>query len=199
MKKQKTKANFQTDALNLAYYLTTNFPALTENIPQVNTKYVVGRKLQSYLEQNKHRIAENNLRGVVAVKDVWRNSTGGRIHLVPALDGPLGEAFEPRVVELPIDYEDKHAYFLEAVAAASNTTPPWAGNIHFHPMLCKLRGFQPATLLHSIQKEHGFQNEIQQLADAKLYILMPMAGQPYWRPANAEIIYNLFVKKADKK
>ncbi len=195
---QKAKTHLDTHALELAVYLWNNFESTRHVKPVLTYKSELAKKIQNYLDENAKRISENTLLGIIAVQDIFRNATGGRIHMIAGMRGPLVEAFQEQAVQHPIDYEDKHKCLIQAVESTSGVKGPEPGNDHFHPLNCILRGIQPATLFEFIRKEHGFQNELQQVAPSRLFVLKIGGHGYFWDQANAEVVYNLFCLKTDK-
>lgn len=178
----KAKTKSETEGLELAVFLTNNFAALAEVDVDLAPKTTVGRKVQQYLDHHAGRRHENRLRGIVCVRDIFRNSTGGRVHLVAGLEGPIGEAVSAEVIGQPIDYEAKHKYLRKLAEQAAESKAPKAGNIHFHILPCAKRRVTPATILSLIRRDHGMQNDLQQIADSKFYVLVNLPNKPFWRP-----------------
>lgn len=190
-KKYRTKTNFDTDALNLAVWLTKNFSCLEEQPVDLEPKSHVQKKIQKYLDRHIGRMEENRLHAIIAARDVYRKAHGGRIHLLAGLEGPIVDAIMPQVISEPIDYEAKHKYLVKAVEKASETKAPKVGNIHFHLFRCRLSTVLPATLLQFLRTEHGYQNELHQISDFRFYLFNEV--KPCWVPnVNAEMINNLF-------
>ena len=194
MKIPKTKTNFSTDALNLANYLYINFVLLKDHQIDLDPKTSLLKKIQIYLDKNKERIHHNNLLGIIGVHDNFRNHTGGRIHLVVGLQGPLVEAIQRQVVPQPIDYESKSKLLIKALENVSGSKAPKVGNIHFHLFLSNGRSVTPKVLLDFIRDEHGHQNDLQHIADAHMYkFAINTKGEAVWEPnVNSEVIADLF-------
>lgn len=192
-KSKKAKTNFETDALNLAVYLDSNFKSLQEKAVDLIPKNELAKKIQKYLNDHADRIDDNELLGIIGIHDVYRNHTGGRIHLIIGLRGPLVESVQPKVVSQPIDYEYKNKLLIKAVQITSDTQAPKVGNIHFHLFHCSGRNVSPRTLLEFIRSEHGYQNDLQQIADSRMSVLVNLKGKPYWRPnVNADMVQTIF-------
>jgi hypothetical protein len=184
----KEQTRLDSEGVALASFIHTNFSALRKNFIDLEPKQTLGRVVQAYIDANKIRIADNYLTGIIAISDVWRHATGGRIHLVAGMLGPIVESLHPPAVKQPIDYEVKSRLLLKAIAQASGLAPPFAGKIHVHLWHATKTRVQMSDLLEFLRREHGFQNDLQQLADVKPYFFMGLSGQPYWRPANNEIV-----------
>lgn len=193
MKVTKTKTRFDIEALNLAVYLDSHFHFLQEKTIDLTPKNTLAKKIQSYLDKKHDRIEDNKLLGIIGIHDNFRNHTGGRIHLIAGMQGPLIESIQKQVVEHPIDYEIKHKLLVKAVQIASGVKAPKVGNIHFHLFHCNTVKVKPGTLLELIRKDHGFQNDVQQIATSSLYIMMNLRNKPYWRPnVDTEMVDTLF-------
>ncbi len=189
----KTKTSFEEDALKLAEFVEKHFKLLKIEKAQLNFSRTAYKKIQNYLDEQSDRVSKNVLRGIIGVHDVWRNHTGGRIHLIVGLEGPIVEAISASVVSEPIDYETKSRYLTRVLENVSGSIAPKVGNIHLHLLHCDGNKVSPITLLDFIRKEHGMQNDIQQLSDCKMYEFVNTARLPYWRPnVDRTMIQNLF-------
>ncbi|QQS23308.1 hypothetical protein IPM19_01950 [bacterium] len=189
--KAKTKA--ETEGLELAVFLASNFRALEYVDVNLEPKTTVGKKIQNYLDRHSARKHENILHGIVCVRDVFKNSTGGRIHLVAGLEGPIVEAVSSEVIGEPIDYEAKHKYLKKLAELVAESKAPKAGNIHFHLLECSKKRVTPANILQLIRRDHGMQNDLQQIADSKISVLINLPKKPYWRPnVDSAMINHLF-------
>lgn len=182
MKVKKTKTTYQKEGLELAVYLANNFIYLKKDEP-INLKahLTYEQKIQKYLDIHTGRMHENYLRGIICVTDPYKNATGGRIHLIAGLQGPVIEAVQSNVISQPIDYEAKNRYLKRLLNAVSDEPMPKAGNIHFHLFYCNRPVVRPIDISHFISKEHGVQNDLQLTADIKMSVLVNLASKPYWR------------------
>lgn len=186
--KDKAKADFHTHALDLARFISQNFQMLQVHPAVLHYKKTAADLVRQYLASNAERKDENLLSGIIAVRDIAKNATGGRIHLVVGLKGPIGEVFQSGVIHHPIDYESKSKFFLQILELTNDEQRPWIGNIHVHPFLCDGTPVKPGTLLDFVRREHGYQNELLQQVDAKIYRYRSDQGIPFWDPCNHEII-----------
>ncbi len=194
MKKIKTKATFEVDALFYASYIAKHFHFLTEKHVDLDPKIELSKNIQKYLDLNKGRIQENKLRGIIGVRDSFKNATGGRIHLIAGLNGPIIEAIESQVINGRISYDFKNKYLRKLIETASGIKPPQAGNIHFHLFHCNsFEPVTPKTILDFIISEHGLQNNLQQISSSKISALVNLPSSSYWRPnVDTSMINNLF-------
>ncbi|HMQ01751.1 MAG TPA: hypothetical protein PKD79_01630 [Candidatus Doudnabacteria bacterium] len=189
MKKARNpKTTLKEQGLAVAMYVHDNFHWLAKQAVDLQPKQILHHIVQGYLNTNKHRLLENKLTGIVAIQDVWRNATGGRVHLVVGASGPLIESMQRQIISYPIDYEAKSRLLLRAIASVCGYKAPWAGNIHFHLWHTKQPEVQLSEVLHFLRQEHGFQNELQQLADVKLFLLIPLASQPRWQETTRQAL-----------
>lgn len=192
-KSNKTKTKFEQEGLALASFVSTYFPALAEVDVDFDPKTVVGKRIKDYIQAHSGRKHENRLRGIICVKDVFNNSTGGRVHLIAGLQGPIVESMAPEIIGQPIDYEAKHKFLKKLVEKVAESKAPAAGNIHFHLLHCNNKRITPQTILSLIRRDHGMQNDLQQIADSKFYVLINLPNKPYWRPdADSSMIHAMF-------
>lgn len=187
-RKLKTQTRLEVEAVQMADYVWRQFANLRTAPVDLAPKQALHRLVQKYLDDNAYRNGDNQLTGIIAIQDIWKHSTGGRVHLVVGLTGPLVESLRPPAVRHPIDYENRSRIFVKAITSVSEEKPPWAGNIHFHLWHATKHRVQMSDVLEFLRKEHGFQNDLQQLADVRPFVFVALAGQPYWRPANNDVV-----------
>ncbi len=194
MKLDPGKTTMEAHGLNLGLFIGHNMLDLRTKVPTIiPASQVASKVVQKYLNDNAHRIDQNCVRGIVAVRDSWRNHTGGRVHLFVGLNGPIGECFQSSVLNEPMDYELKSKFFLSAISSVSGKARPWVGRIHVHPMLCSGEYFGVKELLQFIRQEHGYQNDVQQLADVSIYFLdYNHDRSPSWVIASEDDIVRMF-------
>ena len=192
----KGQTRLNVEGVELGDFISKNFSSLTERFVELTSKSVLSAVIQEYLDTNKHRIRENRLRGIMAFQDPYINSTGGRVHLVVGVSGPLADSFGPEVIIEPADYEDKSKYFIKAIESTSEEKCPWIGNIHVHVYRCGNTQAKPKELVDLIRIEHCIQNNLQQTADYKPYVFVYSPdGQSHWRYATIDVMNNLFSNK----
>ncbi len=193
----KTKTTYDKEGLELAVYAAYNFPILEKEPLYLQPKVEWMRKAQRFLDRNTTRIHENKLRGIICVRDAFRNSTGGRVDLIAGLEGPIVEAIQYEVIGEPIKYDAKNKYFKRALKLASGIKPPDAGNIHFHLLHCDQEKVTPLTILDLIAREHGVQNDLRNVGEFKISVLISVRNDPYWRKnVDKQMLQALFGQEA---
>lgn len=195
-KTAKEKTLLEVEGVLLAEYIWDNYEALSKSHGLVGLKSVSAKRIDAFLGMNFERIGSNRLNGILAFQDPFRRSTGARVHLVVGISGLLAEAYaDPEVVKPPTEYEDKSHFFLKVVESASETKRPYVGNIHVHIFPCNKEKVTPGDLTKLIQADHGYQNELQQIADYKPFVFIKRENGSYWLPTNAKTMNYLFGKK----
>lgn len=184
------------EGLELADYASRNFEYLQSNSVDLTPTSKVGSIIQKYLDDNIARVAENRLTGIIAIQDVWRNATGGRVELIAGLVGPLVEAVQSSNIPYPVDYEVKDKAFKKALRVASGDKTPFVGKIHFHLWHSITPRVTMFDVLEFLRTEHGSQNEVKQKANIVPYVYIGRAAGSFWRPADSGIV-NAILRKPD--
>lgn len=198
IKLDKAKTTLKEHGLDLANYIYSYYPLLSEKPCSVDLKSLPARRINRYLNNHANRIGENRLHGILAFTDSFRKkdggkATGGRIHVLVGISGLIADCFfDPEVLPEPTDYEDKSNYFLKLIESVSEEERPYTGNIHGHIFRCSTKAVTPKDLTGFVQKEHGYQNVLQQISLYEPWAFIPRTGGNYWLPANAEMMKYLF-------
>lgn len=182
----------EDEGLDLALRITELFDATKAMPIQLKQTSVAAKLVQQFLNKHANHAHNNELKGIVAIRDTFKNATGGRVHLIAGIAGPLADAFSERVLPKPIDYELKSKLFLRALASASGKKIENAGNIHVHVLNCYGKPYTPKDLIVFLKEEHGYQNEVLQLASFQLYYLDLKAKSPSWKVAGTSELNDLF-------
>lgn len=194
VKVAKEKTKFDNEGLNLAVYCANNFLNLKKGVVDLKPKTTWMRDVQEYLDENFARVNDNILRGAICVADSFRNATGGRVHIIVGLSGPVMESFEIFKAGEP-KYKAKSDLFKRMLKNASGIKPPYAGNIHFHLFHCKHEKVTPKMIIDFLAIEHGPPNDLNYIAQFNFAVLINLPHKPYWRKnGNAEILQSLFGK-----
>lgn len=191
-KTQKTKTTMEDQGLTLALRITELFDYTKSNPIRLKQTSIASKVVQQYLDKHTKLISNNELKGIVVIRDTFKNATGGRVHLILGVSGPLADAFSERVLPQPIDYELKSRLFLRALASASGKKIANAGNIHVHVLNCYGKAYTPKDLIFFLKEEHGHQNEVLQLANFEMYYLDINANPPTWDFASTYTLKKLF-------
>lgn len=188
----RTKTTLEIEGLKLAAFVQRYFKYTQNKRVYLKPTNTVAKTIQRFLDKNMGLSDRNELKGIVAIRDTFKNSTGGRVHLIVGVAGPLGEAFDKRVLPNPIDYELKSKLFLKAISSVTGLKVPKSGNIHLHVMNCIGKKIQAKDLIAFLQEEHGYQNDILQMAEFKIYYLDSTEGNAFWKSATPSIIKSIF-------
>ncbi len=173
-------------ALKYTIYLIDRFHLLIEHKSALRFNAVspYERSVQRYLITNASRNQDNELAGIMAVRDFWRGakySTGGRIYLYMGGRGPLFEALDSEaVITNPVDYEEKDLIIRKIYSGLSDTVPPNAGNIHLHPHLCNIPHVDNQSVRQELIADHGTQNAIGPDAPLQYFLFRVKKGEAEW-------------------
>lgn len=190
--KAKKQTTLEVEGLELARTIYRTFDLTTKYRIKLNPTTIVAKAVQKYLDSNLKTAPFNKLRGILAIQDSFPNATGGRVHLIAIVSGPLGEAFDSRIIPAPTDYEDKSRLFLKALSGLSKRKIDGAGNIHVHVLNYYGKSYRPKDLIAFLRDEHGHQNEVLQIAPFKMFYLDTSASEPDWKVANSSTLKKMF-------
>lgn len=179
-KAQKTKTTLEKEGLQLALQIQEWFEYTKTQPIKMKQTTVAGKLIQQFLDKNAKLAKHNTLKGIIAIKDTFKNATGARVHLIPLVSGPIADAFSERSLPKPIDYELKSKLFTIALNSAAGKKMIDAGNIHVHVLNCFGKIYTPKDLIDFLKEEHGYQNEVLQLAGFQIFYL-DTTNAPSWQ------------------